>query len=131
MAPTSYSHHFSKENIPFGIASSADHRPQAVTRVSDLIIFLNDLADAGFFYLVDGLPDGVFALDTLNDFAALPRTVHRQVRYTLQAALEATGGISCFPSKSLIDASEATMHMPVRVGDFAGMSLASHFTWLI
>ncbi|KAK4452593.1 hypothetical protein QBC34DRAFT_293232 [Podospora aff. communis PSN243] len=123
VAPGSYSHHFSSANIPFGIASSFVHdRPQAVTRVKDVVIFLNLLAEDGFFSQVEGLPPGVFALDTLNDFAALPRTVHRQVRSTLQAALGATGDPSCFPLYAVAVVSMVTMHMPVRVGDFADFS---------
>jgi hypothetical protein len=40
-----YSHHFSINNIPFGIASSASHPEKAVaTRLEDIVIFLDELA---------------------------------------------------------------------------------------
>jgi len=40
-----YSHHFSINNIPFGIASSLSHPQKAVvTRFEDTVIFLDDLA---------------------------------------------------------------------------------------
>jgi len=40
-----YAHHFSINNIPFGIASSASHPSKAVaTRFEDTVIFLDELA---------------------------------------------------------------------------------------
>jgi hypothetical protein len=40
-----YSHHFSINNIPFGIASSASHAHKSVaTRLNDTVIFLDELA---------------------------------------------------------------------------------------
>jgi fumarylacetoacetase len=121
MTTQSYAHHFSSANLPFGIASSTSghEKPQAATRVGDSVIFLNDLAEDGLFSNIEGLPRDVFALDTLNDFAALPRDVHQRVRHALQALLE-DGGLSRFPDKSVKSVSKVTMHMPVRVGDFSG-----------
>ncbi|KAK0616438.1 hypothetical protein B0T14DRAFT_246782 [Immersiella caudata] len=123
MATKSYEHHFSSANLPFGIGSSAPthEKPQAATRIDDSVIFLNDLAEDGLFSGIEGLPHGVFALDTLNEFAALPREVHQQVRRALQAALE-DGGLSRFPDKSVESVSKVAMHMPVRVGDFSDFS---------
>jgi fumarylacetoacetase len=40
-----YSHHFSINNIPFGIASSSSHAHKSVaTRLEDTVIFLDELA---------------------------------------------------------------------------------------
>ena len=40
-----YSHHFSINNIPFGIASSSSHAHKSVvTRVGDAVIFLDEVA---------------------------------------------------------------------------------------
>ena len=90
MQGPSYGHHFSPANLPFGLVSSipGHEKPQAATRVGDTVIFLSDPAKAGLFADVDGLARGVFVLDTLNDFAALPRSVHRGVRRVLQALLK-------------------------------------------
>lgn len=42
---TMYSHHFSINNIPFGIASSSSHAHKSVaTRLEDTVIFLDELA---------------------------------------------------------------------------------------
>ena len=124
MAATSYAHHFSSKNLPFGIASSPTHeKPQAATRVGDTVIFLNDLAEDGLFSDIEGLPGAVFVIENLNAFAALPRSVHRQVRRVLQALLE-DGGFSRLPNRSIDSMSNVSMHLPVRVSDFAGMSPA-------
>lgn len=43
-----YAEHFSIDNIPYGIATSASHVEQSVvTRLGDTVIFLNELAKAG------------------------------------------------------------------------------------
>jgi hypothetical protein len=40
-----YSHHFSINNIPFGIASSSSHAHKSIaTRLEDTVIFLDELA---------------------------------------------------------------------------------------
>jgi fumarylacetoacetase len=40
-----FSHHFSINNIPFGIASSVSHPQRTVaTRLEDTVIFLDELA---------------------------------------------------------------------------------------
>lgn len=39
----SFSEHFSLANIPYGIASDANHAKGVVTRVGDSVVFLSDL----------------------------------------------------------------------------------------
>lgn len=123
MASPDYSGHFSDRNIPFGIASSASHpNPQAATRIGNSVIFLNDLAKAGAFARVTGLPDGVFAKPTLNSFAALPQSVHVAVRTTLRSRWREGGGVAQLPAGSFGDVAAVTMHLPVHVSDFADFS---------
>lgn len=46
-----------------------DSKPQkakAAARVDDTVIFLNDVAEYGLFCDIEGLPCGLFALDTLG-----------------------------------------------------------------
>lgn len=117
MTSADYSHHFSDKNIPFGIASSAAHEnPQAVTRLGNTVIFLNDLTK-------DLLKDveGVFNQPTLNAFAALPRSVHQDVRKQIQSAHQ-KNGLDGFSSASKEDVSAVTMHLPMEIKDFAGKS---------
>lgn len=119
MASTDYAHHFTEKNIPFGIASSQSHKtPQAVTRLGNTVIFLNDLVEK--FKDVDDLPQGVFSEQTLNSFAALPKSVHQNIRKQIQQTYQ-QDGLDGFPSGSKEEISAVTMHLPVEIKDFAGM----------
>ncbi|RSL82382.1 hypothetical protein CEP51_005199 [Fusarium floridanum] len=114
-----FSHHFSDQNIPFGIASSSKHQnPQAVTRLGNTVLFLSDLQDHGLF---SSLPKGVFKQDTLNEFAALPRSQSVEVRETIQNVF-CQDGIEGFPSTAREDVSLVTMHLPVEIKDFSDFS---------
>ena len=121
-----YEHHFSNRNIPFGIATSRNHRePQGATRLGNHVVFLGDCQKAGLFNGIGELPAGSFARDALNDFASLPKHVHREVRLVIQQVHGDCDGrlnTSGFPAQSIEHISSVTTHMPVRVGDFVGMS---------
>jgi fumarylacetoacetase len=124
MTSPDYAHHFSARNIPFGIASSKVHsKPQAVTRLGNSVVFLHDChSSSDLFRDVDELPHGVFADDTLNKFAALPKPIHRHVREAIQSLyVDGTLDVSKLPPGSGEDITQVQMHMPVTVGDFAGM----------
>lgn len=119
--PSLYASHFSDRNVPFGIASSEKHpERQAVTRLEDSVIFLSDLASSGLFSHVQGISDTVFSYTFLNEFAALDKKAHTAVRKSIQDTFH-KHGIAGFPRSSVEDISAVTMHMPVNVGDFAGM----------
>ncbi|RSL71458.1 hypothetical protein CEP54_001319 [Fusarium duplospermum] len=114
-----FSHHFSDHNIPFGIASSGKHQdPQAVTRLGNTVLFLADLQDHGLF---SSLPKGVFKQDTLNEFAALPRSQSVEVRKEIQDVYR-QDGIKGFPSASQEDVCSVKMHLPVEIKDFSDFS---------
>ncbi|KAF9766042.1 hypothetical protein IL306_001581 [Fusarium sp. DS 682] len=118
MAAKDFAHHFTEKNIPFGIASSETHKnSQAVTRIGNTVIFLNDLVEQ-LFKDIDGLPQSVFNEQTLNSFAALPKTVHQHVRKQIQQAYH-QNGLDGFPSSSKEDVKAVTMHLPVEIKDFA------------
>ncbi|KAJ5786444.1 uncharacterized protein N7503_011656 [Penicillium pulvis] len=122
MTSSEYSSHFSIANIPFGVASSNNHpEPQCVTRLENKVIFLGVLQRSGLFAGVPSLPEGVFDKATLNDYAALPKTIHREVRKVLQEAL--TTSLS---DKSTEDISAVTLHLPVSVGGFTDFSCSLH-----
>jgi fumarylacetoacetase len=122
MASRDYSHHFSVHNVPFGIGSSKTHpRPQAVTRLGNSVLFLHDCHTSSLFEDIDGLPLSVFSNDTLNEFAALAKSVQQQVRKAIQDICNnGAFDVSKLPQASVADIAEVQMHMPVRVGDFAG-----------
>ncbi|KAM0346677.1 hypothetical protein ACHAPU_005390 [Fusarium lateritium] len=118
MAAADFAHHFSDKNIPFGIASSESHKsPQAVTRLGNTVVFLHDLVEETFKDVKD-LPAGVFNQQTLNTFAALPKTVHQHVRKQVQEAYK-QNGLDGFLSGSKEDLGAVTMHLPMEIKDFA------------
>ncbi|KAJ5649305.1 uncharacterized protein N7484_003028 [Penicillium longicatenatum] len=122
MTSPEYSGHFSIANIPFGVASSNNHRePQCVTRLENKVIFLGALQRSGIFAEVSSLPEGVFDKATLNEYAALPKSIHREVRKVLQDVLTAP-----LPDNSTEDISAVTMHLPVSVGGFTDFSCSLH-----
>lgn len=115
-----YASHFGLSNIPFGIASSAQHSAlQCVSRYEDNVIFLADIHQE--LGNTEGLPQDVFSQATLNDFAALPRSVHQAVREKVQQLLKSSG----IASSAMEPISAVTMHLPVRCGDFSDFSCSS------
>ncbi|SMR55831.1 unnamed protein product [Zymoseptoria tritici ST99CH_3D1] len=115
-----YASHFGIANIPFGIASSPLHpQPQCVSRFEDNVIFLADIQS-----LVDGLCSTVvFSQPTLNDFAALPRKIHQEVRRRIQQLLAQDP--SQLPVNALEHISAVQMALPVRSGDFTDFSCSA------
>ncbi|KMU83762.1 fumarylacetoacetate hydrolase FahA [Coccidioides immitis H538.4] len=74
---------FSLANIPFGIISTAvSATPRPAIAIGDYALDLFTFASAGGFSKLPALQShiDVFAQPVLNDFAALGRPVHRQVR---------------------------------------------------
>lgn len=119
MAPSSYSDHFSIKNLPYGVASSpARADPQCVTRLNNTVIFLDDLQRNAVFNSVSELPSGIFKSSTLNDFAALPKPIHTQVRHALQLVLQ--NGVEELPTGSTADISKVQLHLPVTIPAYTG-----------
>jgi fumarylacetoacetase len=122
MTSPEYSSHFSLANIPFGVASSKEHpSPQCVTRLENTVIFLGVLQGTGVFKKVTDLPNDVFDQPTLNEFAALPKSIQREVRTILQSVLTER-----LPENSTEDIAAVTLHMPVSVGGFTDFSCSLH-----
>lgn len=112
---------FSIHNLPFGIFSTvAQPEPRVGVAIGDQIIDLAFVADMAAF---DGfLPykqREVFRRNNLNEFIRLGRPVWQQVRATLQAALSDDQSLlSKLAEDVLIPQVEATMHLPVQIGDY-------------
>ncbi|KAK5113554.1 hypothetical protein LTR62_003423 [Meristemomyces frigidus] len=119
-----YSSHFGIHNIPFGIASTSSNSTSAVvTRYRDNVIFLQKLQD----HLQDiaNLPDNVFSKTSLNEFAAVPRSVQQAVRRKLQELIAKDESLQSLPPGSVKDIDAVSMHLPVEVGDFTDFSSSS------
>ncbi|KAL4886119.1 hypothetical protein BJY04DRAFT_229286 [Aspergillus karnatakaensis] len=119
MTSPKYSHHFSINNIPYGIASSQTHPQQAATRLHNTVILLGTLQQAGFFSKIPSLPENIFSKETLNEYSALPKDVHEAVRTHLQSTL---ADLSNVPDDAKADISTVQLHLPVAISGFTDFS---------
>ncbi|KAL4938255.1 hypothetical protein BDV06DRAFT_232016 [Aspergillus oleicola] len=120
MTSPAYSHHFSIKNLPYGVASSPSQPQQCATRLQNTVIFLGALQDYGFFENALNLPDNVFRNQTLNEYAALPKSVHAAVRARLQNGLRR--GLDAIPEDAMADVSIVTQHLPISIPAFTDFS---------
>ncbi|KAJ5940079.1 hypothetical protein N7516_000247 [Penicillium verrucosum] len=118
---------FSLANIPFGIISTQSVSKTAAIAIGDHALNLSAFASSGGFSQLPTIEQhlAVFSQPTLNDFAALGRPVHRQVREYLQNVFRAD---TKFPQllkdnvslqkSALLPLSQVTNHVPMQIGDY-------------
>ncbi|KAI1932602.1 hypothetical protein LOZ58_003772 [Ophidiomyces ophidiicola] len=119
---------FSLANIPFGIISTASSStPRPAIAIGDYALDLFAFASAGGFSKLPSFQPyiEVFAQPVLNDFAALGRPVHRQVREYLQEVFRAETSHpdilknnETLRNSALIPRANTTNHLPMRIGDY-------------
>ncbi|KAI9713160.1 MAG: hypothetical protein M1820_001145 [Bogoriella megaspora] len=120
--PSEFAHHFSINNIPYGIASSSQHSPGVVTRLNDSVVFLDAVAQAGLFGskfetdVVDAL-----SKTTVNSLASLPKDTLKHFRSVLQDLLRDLSKIQ----QCVEPVENVRMHLPVEVGDFTDFSCSA------
>jgi fumarylacetoacetase len=113
---------FPLQNFPFGIFSTSGTEPRACTRLADFVIDLDALAWIGYFDGI-GINDySVFSQPVLNDFIALGKPAWKALRKRLieifsigDNSLSANIG---HKMRVLVPLSKATLHLPLRVGDY-------------
>ena len=107
---------FTIHNLPFGIYSTGGVRHAGVA-IGDQILDLAGAAEQGLF---DGLnmDAAVFERPVLNEFIRLGKPITGEVRRRIQQALQDENSRLKEASRVLIQQTEATMHMPVEVGDY-------------
>jgi fumarylacetoacetase len=120
--------HFSLANIPFGIiAANGSTTKVPAIAIGDYALDLSAFArEQGFSQLPAIQPHlNVFNQTTLNDFAALGRPIHRQVREYLQAVFKADTPYAALlrdneslRSTALIPLSNVRNHLPMQIGDY-------------
>ncbi|KAF1984851.1 fumarylacetoacetate hydrolase FahA [Aulographum hederae CBS 113979] len=118
MASRDYAKDFGPNNIPFGIASTAERPPQCVSRIGNTVIFLADLAKAGAFSDIDSSLKSIFQSSTLNAFAALPTPTSSRVRSAIQKNI----ATSSLPPNSTTPISTTTLHLPLTIPAFTDFS---------
>ncbi|MEP5612870.1 MAG: fumarylacetoacetase, partial [Cyclobacteriaceae bacterium] len=103
---------------PYGIYSVNNGERRVGIAIGDQILDLNYLQENGLLNSLD-LPSGVFLRDVLNDFMALGKSVWTALRARLHELLdESNGELKPHAEQALVGQSAATMHMPVKVGDY-------------
>lgn len=108
---------FSIYNLPFGIFSTTTRTPRVGVAIGDQIVDLQEVAKQGL--LENWAPDqSVFSEKSLNRFIALGKTATSAIRLKLQDLLtDDRSSLKQTPSV-FVPQSEATMHLPVEVGDY-------------
>lgn len=108
---------FSIYNIPFGIFSDKKTGPRAGVAIGDQILDLQALAKRGYLDKLK-IDSNVFSESTLNSFIGLGKKKTNRVRIEVQKLLSSTRSPIKNSRGLLILQSDATMHMPVKVGDY-------------
>ncbi|KAL0779395.1 hypothetical protein CaCOL14_003879 [Colletotrichum acutatum] len=125
----SFSEHFSLANIPYGIASDANHAKGVVTRVGDSVVFLSDLNLTNLADLKSALsqvwpfvPTHLRILTaskpTLNALAAVGKTELGIFRKNIQQTLCDESTLS----KHGVPIAEVQLHLPIKVDGFTDFS---------
>lgn len=120
---------FSLANIPFGIITSRNSQTQKrpAVAIGDHALDLLAFSKGNGFSKLPSIADhlSVFEQSTLNDFAALGRPVHRQVREYLQDILsESTSHPEVLKDNeelqkaALLPKGEFKNHLPMKIGDY-------------
>ena len=104
---------FTLANLPFGIFSTPGTSPRAGMAVGDHILDLAALAVTGCFDF-DAV---VLAQPTLNTFISLGKSVTSRARSQVQGWLREEQE-SPITTAHLVPQAAATLHLPIRVGDY-------------
>lgn len=108
---------FTIQNLPFGIFSTHKKSARVGVAIGDKIVDILELANNGFIEFDVEL----FDTNKLNDFMALGRPAATKLRNRLQNLLNENNDElkdSTHRGSIMVNMSEATMHMPVQVGDY-------------
>lgn len=110
---------FPIQNLPFGIFSTAGTSPRAGVAIGEHILDIHFLSEKGYLDQLN-LPGHLFDQPTLNAFIGLGRKRAGAVRERLSELLRSDHAAlrDAEGRQALVKQSEATMHMPVAVGDY-------------
>lgn len=133
---------FSIANIPFGIISTpSDPAPHAAVAIGSQVLDLKVLAThqqfAELFPVLKG-NGHVFSEPTLNGFAALGRSAHRDVRNTIQQLLsvetaqpEVLRDNDELRQKALLPQRSVKTHLPMSIGDYTDFYAGYHHAYAV
>ncbi|MGM0579650.1 MAG: fumarylacetoacetase [Bacteroidota bacterium] len=123
---------FPIQNLPYGIFSTQGKSPRAGVAIGDYILDLTEIQSAQLFKEIE-LPERIFDRPILNDFMELGKGITVPVRERISELLQHDNqelqGNDQLKEHALISQKEATMHLPIRVGDYTDFySSESHAT---
>ncbi len=123
---------FPIQNLPYGIFSTQQKSPRAGVAIGDYILDLTEIQSVQLLNDL-GLPDRVFDHPILNDFMNLGKEITIPVRERISELLQKDNkelqSNDQLREKALIPMNKATMHLPIRVGDYTDFySSESHAT---
>ena len=112
----------------YGIFSTSSQAPRVGFKVGSLILDLTIADNLGIFAdLIPQTVDSVFDRPALNEFMALGRetgwAITQRIREYLQTG---EGQTAAFREFLFVALSEATLHLPVRVGDYTDFYAGIH-----
>ncbi len=105
---------FSIYNLPFGIFSTSDLSPRAGIAIGNKIVDLAGLARVKIL----PIDPAILEQNTLNDFISLGKATTSAVRAVVQRLLCNDDALRQNYPQLLVDMADATMHLPVQVGDY-------------
>jgi fumarylacetoacetase len=110
--------HFPIQNIPFGIFSTEKRSPRIGIAIGDYILDLAVLAEKGYLKSLNIDPQ-IYSKGYLNDLIALGKSTTKLLRAKIIDLLR-SDNIILQPEAAevLVPQKEATMHLPVKIGDY-------------
>lgn len=113
---------FPIQNLPFGVFSSEDSPPRIGVAIGEEILDLKSCAEAE---LLPAHIAPVCAGETLNDLMALPQEERLAMRHAVSRLLSREDQADRV-NKMLHHASDCTMHLPARIGDYSDFYVGIH-----
>jgi len=110
---------FTVENLPYGIFSETENDNKRIgVAIGNQIIDLFALSELGYLKELN-IETSVLKNEYLNDFIALGKDTTNRLRTLLQQLLKVDNEtLKKDATKILVNQSEATLHLPVKVGDY-------------
>ncbi|MFL6588995.1 MAG: fumarylacetoacetase [Chthoniobacterales bacterium] len=123
--------HFSVENLPFGVFSSASGAPPRIgVAIGEFVLDLAVLEERGHFRFPEFQGQQVFSSDVLNPFLALGRPAWRKARETIQHLLASETATlrddAELRSRAFHRRDAVTMHLPARIGNYTDFYSSYH-----
>jgi len=113
---------FPIENLPFGVAKGKGKQPVVVTRIGDTLVNLAVLEEAGLFKDAINGDISYFNRPSLNAFMAAGPSLRLAIRNRLIELLRSDSAFlkndPDVEARALIPITDATMLLPVEVGDY-------------